>query len=103
MPVQYDFEWDPAKAKSNLKKHGVSFETAVTVFHDPLALTVFDEEHDEQEDRWITMGIAEQEGLLVVIHTFREMTSQQQIFIRMISARRATRRERRQYEETHET
>lgn len=102
MPVQYNFEWDPAKAKANLKKHGVSFETAVTVFRDPQALTVFDEEHDEYEDRWITLGNAEQEGLLVVIHTFREATGQQEITIRMISARRATRRERRQYEGTYE-
>ena len=59
MSVQYSFEWDPAKAKANLKKHDVSFETAVTVFRDPLAVTVFDEEHTEDEDRWATMGLAE--------------------------------------------
>jgi hypothetical protein len=70
MPFQYNFEWDPAKARSNLKKHGVSFETAVAVFRDPQALTVFDEEHDEDEDRWVTLGAVEEEGLLVVIHTF---------------------------------
>lgn len=96
MTVQYDFEWDPTKARVNLKKHGVSFEVAVTIFRDPHAVTVFDEEHDENEDRWITMGIAEEGNLLVVIHTFKEMTSQE-VTIRMISARRATRRERRQY------
>ena len=99
--VQYDFEWDPVKAQANLKKHRVSFEAAVTVFRDPRALTVFDEEHDEDEDRWVTLGIADDEGLLVVIHTFRE-TNRQQITVRMISARRATRKERRQYEATHE-
>jgi len=96
MTVQYDFEWDPTKARANLKKHGVSFEVAVTIFRDPQAVTVFDEEHDENEERWITMGIAEEGNLLVVIHTFKEMTSQE-VIIRMISARRATRRERRQY------
>jgi uncharacterized protein len=98
MPVQYNFEWDPAKAKANLKKHRVSFETAVAVFRDPLAVTVFDQEHEEDEDRWVTLGIAEKDELLVVIHTFREMTDVQEITIRMISARRATRREQRQYE-----
>jgi uncharacterized protein len=99
MPVQYNFEWDPTKAKANLKKHGVSFETAVTVFRDPLAVTVFDQEHVEDEDRWVTMGLAEKDELLVVIHTFQEMADVQEITIRMISARRPTRREQRQYED----
>lgn len=98
MTVQYEFEWDPTKAEANLKKHGVAFETAATVFRDPRALTVFDDEHGEDEERWVTMGISERGSVLVVIHTFREMPSQKEIAIRVISARRAGRREQRQYE-----
>jgi uncharacterized DUF497 family protein len=98
MPVQFNFEWDPAKAKANLKKHGVSFEQAATVFHDPRALSIFDEDHDEVEDRWVTLGIAEGGSILAVVHTFQEVTSDQEITIRLISARRATKREQRHYE-----
>jgi len=55
--LRYDFEWDPQKAKQNLRKHRVSFERAATIFLDPDALTLFDAEHSETEDRWITLGI----------------------------------------------
>jgi uncharacterized protein len=98
MTVQFNFEWDPAKARANLKKHGVSFEAAVAIFHDPHALSVFDVGHDDDEERWVTLGIAEQGRVLLVIHTFREMPSDQEITVRVISARRATRKEQRQYE-----
>jgi uncharacterized DUF497 family protein len=98
MSIEYNFEWDPGKAKTNLSKHGVSFEAAATVFHDSQALTVYDEGHDDDEERWSTMGIAEGGDLLVVIHTFSEPPSRQEITIRLISARPATRKERRQYE-----
>jgi uncharacterized DUF497 family protein len=88
-----EFEWDQAKAKKNLKKHGVSFEEASTVFGDPLALTIPDPLHSEDEDRFVTLGNSERGRLLVVVGTDREDR------IRIISARVATRRERKDYEE----
>ena len=96
MTAQYHFEWDPAKAKANLQKHGVSFEQAVTVFRDPKAVSVFDRDHDE-EDRWVTMGTSDPGTLLVVVHTFRE-AGVEEFAVRVISARRATRKEVRNYE-----
>ena len=57
--VVYDFDWYPAKAQSNLRKHGVSFRLATTVFRDPLAITLYDENHSDDEDRWVTLGHAE--------------------------------------------
>jgi uncharacterized DUF497 family protein len=56
-PFQYQFEWDPIKAQRNLKQHGVSFEHATTVFADPAALSEFDDEHSQDEERWITLGL----------------------------------------------
>jgi uncharacterized DUF497 family protein len=102
MTVQFNFEWDPAKARANLKKHGVSFEAAVAIFRDPHALSVFDEGHNDDEERWVTLGIAEQGRVLLVIHTFREIPSDQEITVRVISARRATRKEQREYEADYE-
>jgi uncharacterized DUF497 family protein len=98
MTARFNFEWDPAKAKVNLKKHGVSFEQAVTVFRDPQAVSVFDHDHDEQEDRWVTVGTAAQGNILLVIHTFFESARDQEYNVRVISARRATKPEQRQYE-----
>lgn len=95
---QYDFEWDYGKAQSNLTKHGVSFEEAARVFLDRQAISVFDEEHSEQEERWITVGMAASGRILVVVHTFEEL-DQSRPRLRLISARAATRHERRQYEE----
>ena len=89
------FEWDPAKAETNLKKHGVAFEEAVTVFGDPLSLTIGDPLHSAGEHRFIIVGLSQQGRILVVAHTERGE------HIRLISARRATRRERKQHEETH--
>ena len=54
--MQYNFEWDPAKAKINIRKHDVSFELGAEIFLDPLQLTIFDDEHSESEERWITLG-----------------------------------------------
>lgn len=99
MTAQYNFEWDPAKAKSNLRKHRVSFELASTVFRDPRARTVFDEDHDEDEERWITLGLSETGTILVVIHTFRTLGIEGAVKIRLVSARRATSKETRQYED----
>ena len=93
----FEFEWDPAKATSNLRKHGVSFDLAATVFQDPLMKSIFDQDHGEFEERWITMGHTVDGQLLVVSHTY-ERISNDEISVRLISARPATRNERRQYE-----
>ena len=87
------FEWDSRKARSNLSKHGISFEEASTIFGDFLSLTVPDPDHSITERRYITMGRAFNGKLLVVVHTDRSDN------IRIISARRASRRERRFYEQ----
>ena len=95
--MQYNFQWDPRKAKSNAKKHGVSFEQAAEVFLDALQLAVFDDEHSETEERWVTLGKTRNGTLLVVVHTFAE--HQDSATVRIISAREATKHEQRQYEE----
>ena len=87
------FEWDSRKARSNFAKHGVSFEAASTVFGDPRSLTIADPDHSAMEHRQITMGKAYNGKLLVVVHTERGDN------IRLISARRANRREQKSYEE----
>jgi uncharacterized DUF497 family protein len=87
------FEWDPAKAAANLKKHGVSFEEAVTVFQDPLAKIHADPDHSEDELRQILIGHSAQNRVLLVSFTDRRSR------IRLISAREATRREHKEYEE----
>jgi uncharacterized DUF497 family protein len=97
-PFVYSFEWDPAKASENLAKHAVAFEAAAGVFRDPLALTVYDSEHSEAEERWATVGRAEDGKVLVVSHTFEE-TGATTATVRIISAREAKRRERENYEE----
>ncbi|MFH1219519.1 MAG: BrnT family toxin [Candidatus Eisenbacteria bacterium] len=94
--MHYIFEWDPRKAAANLRKHGVSFEGAAQVFLDPLSLSLYDRQHSRGEDRWITLGKNGSNRLLVVVHTFRQMAKNDSR-IRVISARRATRREARQY------
>jgi uncharacterized DUF497 family protein len=96
--VEYNFEWDPVKAKINEKKHGVRFEEAAAVFKDPRALTLFDSKHDEKEERWITMGIIGTICICVVHHTFRE-EMKGNILIRIFSARKATKKEQQQYRE----
>jgi uncharacterized DUF497 family protein len=87
------FEWDEAKAKSNLRKHRVSFEEAKTVFGDPLLLTFPDEAHSAGEERYLSLGLSAKGRVLVVAHTNRAGA------IRMISCRKATAGERRSYEE----
>lgn len=74
MAFQYQFEWDPVKARENAKRHRVRFERAATVFLDPNALSLFDEQHSEDEDRWITLGLDRTGTMLVISHTFREVT-----------------------------
>jgi uncharacterized DUF497 family protein len=92
------FEWDPDKAQGNLRNHGVAFEEAVTMFQDPLAQSIPDKEHSDQETRWITQGQTRSARLLVASHTFVKM-ERYEIRIRLISARLATKRERKQYED----
>ncbi|MDE3088937.1 MAG: BrnT family toxin [Chloroflexota bacterium] len=94
--MQYNLEWDPVKAQENLRKHEVSFERAAQVFLDPYMVSIEDEEHSEEEDRWITLGRDKNAGVLVVIHTFREVDPDN-CNIRLISARKATRREAKRY------
>jgi uncharacterized protein len=94
--LNYNFEWDPAKAKANIKKHRVGFDRATEVFIDPMMLTIYDEAHSESEDRWITLGQDRNNVTLVVVHTFKEV-NQSDASIRILSARRATKKEGRQY------
>lgn len=94
---EYRFTWDQIKATSNRRKHGVSFELATTVFGDPLARTIWDEEHSETEERWVTLGQAKNRILVVVIHTYHQIGINS-AEVRIISARRATKRERLQYD-----
>ena len=96
--MDYNFEWDPAKAISNRSKHGISFDQAATIFRDPGLISVSDDEHSQDEDRWATIGFDSQGTLLVVIHTYRE-ESNSGVSIRIISARKATRYEAGQYVE----
>jgi uncharacterized DUF497 family protein len=93
----FNFEWDPYKAKLNVQKHGVAFEHAAEVFQDSMAISVFDDEHSQNEDRWITLGKSYSGNTLVVIHTFQEDAADA-CKIRIISARKATRKESNQYE-----
>ena len=96
--MNYNFEWDPVKAKNNFAKHKISFQRASTIFFDPFALSIFDDEHSIDEDRWLTLGKDSKGILIVVFHTFRKIDSHA-CTIRIISARKATRKEGRQYEE----
>ncbi len=94
--MSFRFEWDVAKARDNETKHDVTFDEAVTVFDDPLSLTIADPDHSETEDRFVTLGISVASRLLVVVHVERLDT------IRIVSARPATRSEQRTYEEETE-
>lgn len=93
----YQFEWDPRKARQNLKRHGVTFERAATIFLDRSALSEFDDAHSELEERWITLGLDHTGVLLVVCHTFRDNT-ELSARLRLISARKATKGEAVEYE-----
>ena len=87
------FEWTPDKAANNFKKHEVSFEEAATVFDDPAFITLLDEAHSYDEERYLTIGLSSANRLLLIAHTEREEQ------IRLISARKATKNERQFYEE----
>ena len=87
------FEWDPAKAAANVKKHKISFEVAKTVFYDDFAVQFFDEEHSSDEDRFLLLGMSSDARLLLVCHCEREDGD----VIRIISARKATETEAQHY------
>jgi len=90
------FEWDPAKAAANVKKHGVSFEEAQSIFYDEFALQFFDEEGSEAEDRFLMLGLSSEAQILMVCHCERNRGN----IVRIISARRATKNETRYYQGT---
>lgn len=91
--MSYYFEWDPEKGVANFRKHGVSFEEATTVFGDPMAMNMPDQDHSLTEERFVLLGLSHRLRLLVVAYAERGTRT------RLISAREATRKERRQYEE----
>ncbi len=95
---EHQFEWDPKKAVENLRKHGISFETGATIFLDPLARTIPDPDHSETEERWISIGHASNGQMLLVIHTWQDL-SPSSARVRIISARPANRAEIHEYEE----
>ncbi|NJN49214.1 MAG: BrnT family toxin [Alkalinema sp. RL_2_19] len=92
---ELEFEWNPTKAASNERKHGISFEEAETVFYDEFARLLPDPDHSIREERFLLLGMSEEARLLLVVHVYRSSSN----VIRLISARRATRYERQQYEE----
>ncbi len=87
------FEWNRKKAEQNKKKHGITFEEAATVFGDPLSLTMPDPQHSFGEERFVTLGVSKENGVLVVVHKDKGD------IIRIISARRANKKEKLNYEE----
>ena len=91
--ISISFSWDDRKNKANQKKHGVSFEEAQTVFFDENAIEYFDPDHSKDEDRYLMLGFSYRLRVLVVSHNFREDSSD----IRIISARKATKKEQRAY------
>ncbi len=92
------FQWDPHKAEKNVRKHGISFELAVTVFDDPLHVSIVDPESSIKEERWVTIGCSMDRRVTLVVHTYRVLEGNEEV-IRIISARRATRKEKKDYEE----
>jgi uncharacterized DUF497 family protein len=98
--LRYTFEWDPVKAKENLRKHRITFDRAAEVVLDPLAVSISDEEHSEDEERWVSLGKDRRGSLLILVHTFLEVSTEE-CRVRIISARKANKQEIKQYEETH--
>jgi uncharacterized DUF497 family protein len=96
--IVYDFEWDSAKALYNIRKHGVTFDQAATVFLDAFALTVYDEANSQKEDRWFTLGYGASGRLLAVAHTY-DAPGPRHCSDPHHSARNATKSERRSYED----
>jgi len=91
--IELRFEWDPAKAEQNLKKHGVSFEEARSVFFDEFAREFYDDEHSQWENRFLLLGLSSHARLLIICHCYRAGEE----VIRIVSARKATAKEARFY------
>jgi len=96
--MNYNFEWDVNKARTNFSKHKISFEGATSVFRDEKAISISDEEHSDEEERWLTIGMDEVTRTLVVIHTYISV-DENNCNIRLISARKATKKEQQIYKE----
>lgn len=94
--MNYNFEWDANKAKSNIAKHNVSFEDSTSVFRDKNMISIFDDEHSDSEDRWVTIGMDLHTKTLVVVHTYISIDNDN-CNIRIISARKATKKEQQIY------
>ena len=93
MMQKISFEWDDRKAEANLRKHGVSFEEAKSVFFDEEAIEFYDDEHSEWEDRFLMLGVSHRMRLLLIVHCYRDENHT----IRIISARKATQKEAKHY------
>ena len=91
------FEWDSGKEKVNIEKHGINFEQASYVFADPHALNRYDDEHSIEEDRWVLLGRSLNEIILVVVHTFKNDDNIE--YVRIISARKASKIEQHSYQQ----
>lgn len=91
--AKIEFEWNPAKARANLKKHGIAFEEATTVFFNDHAIEFYDDSHSDWKDRMLLLGLSTNLRLLLVCHCYRESDS----VIRIISARKATKNESKLY------
>ena len=89
-----NFEWDTNKEKLNIKKHGVTFEQASYVFSDRFALSMYDDEHSDIEERWVMLGKSLNESLLLIVHIFKDKDEE---LVRIISARKATNKEKQIY------
>ena len=89
-----NYEWNLIKERLNIAKHGVDFEEAKSVFADEFALVLFDEDHSNDEDRFLILGMSQKERILLVVHCYRENDT-----IRIISSRKATKNETKQYKE----
>lgn len=89
------FTWDFKKNSANIKKHGISFEEAKSVFYDDNARLIHDPDHSDEEERFLLLGLSERLNILIVCHCYREENE----MIRIISARKATRNEKKQYQE----
>ena len=92
-----NFEWNAEKETLNIKKHGVTFEQACYVFSDQFSLSMYDNQHSDNEDRWITLGQSLNEKLLLVVHTLKYEYEKEEL-VRIISARKATNAERKAYQ-----
>ena len=93
--MNLQFEWDPNKERINIQQHGITFEQASYVFADPFALNRYDGKHSQNEDRWVSSGKSLSEIILVVVHTYRNSDGVE--FVRIISARKATKKEKQVY------